>query len=114
LIIPDVNLLLPWAVALGFVRSTTNPRVFQHPIAVAAACDAVEAWLLQPSVMTVHPGRRHADLLFGYMRQLGVAANLTTDAHLAALAVEHQAELHSTDADFHRFRGLRWLNPLAG
>jgi predicted nucleic acid-binding protein len=45
--------------------------------------------------------------------ELGVAGNLTSDAHLAALAIEHQAELVSTDADFARFPGLRWFNPLA-
>jgi predicted nucleic acid-binding protein len=39
--------------------------------------------------------------------------NLVSDAHLAALAVEHGATLHSTDRDFSRFDGLRWENPLA-
>jgi hypothetical protein len=61
----------------------------------------------------LHPGRRHAEILFGLLEALGTAGNLTTDAHLAALAIENQAELHSTDADFARFRGLRWTNPLA-
>jgi hypothetical protein len=56
---------------------------------------------------------RHASILFGLLEALGTAGNLTTDAHLAALAGEHQAELQSTDADFGRFRGLRWVDPLA-
>jgi len=47
------------------------------------------------------------------LREAGVAANLTTDAQIAALAIEHQAEVHSNDADFGRFPGLRWVNPLA-
>ncbi len=38
--------------------------------------------------------------------------DLTTDAHLAALALSHDAVLVSSDADFARFRGLRLLNPL--
>ena len=59
------------------------------------------------------PGARHAEILFGLLESLGTAGNLTTDAHLAALAIEHQAELHSTDADFSRFPGVRWINPLA-
>lgn len=43
----------------------------------------------------------------------GTAGNLTTDAHLAALAIENGAVLCSTDGgDFSRFRGLRWVNPL--
>ncbi|MDO8944662.1 MAG: hypothetical protein Q7U75_15880, partial [Desulfobacterales bacterium] len=52
-------------------------------------------------------------VLFGLREHLGSAGNLTTDAHLAALCIEHQAELHSTDADFARFPGLRWKNPAA-
>ena len=58
-------------------------------------------------------GVRHAELVLGYLREFGTAGNLTTDTHLAALAVEYQAILHTTDADFARFRGLRWKNPLA-
>jgi hypothetical protein len=60
----------------------------------------------------VHPGSRHLDLLpelTGAIRTLG---SLATDLRLAALAIEHQAELCSNDADFARFRGLRWRNPL--
>jgi predicted nucleic acid-binding protein len=61
---------------------------------------------------SLDPGARHAEILFGLLESLGTAGNLTTDAHLAALAIEHQAELHSTDADFARFPGLRWVNPV--
>lgn len=59
-----------------------------------------------------HPGRQPAHFL-DYLALLGTAGNLTTDAQLAALAVEHQAELHSNDSDFARFDGLRWRNPLS-
>ena len=52
-------------------------------------------------------------LLAGYLEPLGTADNITTDAHLAALAIEHGAEVCSADTDFGRFRGLRWTNPLA-
>ena len=103
---------LPWATMLGFVRIATHPRVLDNPLPADAACALVEAWLSQPQVMILHPGERHADLVFGLLRQLGSAGNLTTDAHLAALAMEHQAELNSTDADFARFQGLRYRNPL--
>jgi uncharacterized protein len=105
---------LPWAVALGFIRITTHPRVVAHPLPVTAACAHVAAWLAQPQLFPLHPGDRHAAILFDLLRRLGTAGNLTTDAHLAALAIEHQAELHSTDVDFARFAGLRWRNPLAG
>lgn len=60
----------------------------------------------------LEPSTRHAEVLFGLPESVGTAGNLTTDAHLAALAIDNQAELHSTDADFGRFKGLRWVNPL--
>jgi uncharacterized protein len=104
---------MPWVVMLGFVRVATHRQVFTNPLPVTAACGHVRTWLEQPCVLVVDPGEGHADILFGLLEALGTAANLTTDAHLAALAIERQATLHSTDADFARFSGLRWINPLA-
>jgi toxin-antitoxin system PIN domain toxin len=104
---------LAWAGMLGFIRLTTHRQVFSNPMPVATACAHARAWLTQPQVAIVDPGARHAEILFGLLESLGTAGNLTSDAHLAALAIEHQAELHSTDADFVRFPGLRWVNPLA-
>lgn len=103
---------LCWAVMLGFIRLSTHRSVFKEPLPVAAACSEVRAWLAQPQVMILEPGRRHASILFDLLESLGTAGNLTTDAHLAALAIEHQCELCSTDSDFGRFPGLRWTNPL--
>jgi toxin-antitoxin system PIN domain toxin len=104
---------LPWAVILGFIRLTTNRQIVAHPLTAKAACAHVRAWLGQPYVSIAHPGDRHAEILFGLLERLGTAGNLTTDAHVAAVAIEHQAELHSTDTDFARFAGLRWTNPIA-
>jgi toxin-antitoxin system PIN domain toxin len=104
---------LCWVVMLGFIRLSTHRSVFREPLAVSAACGEVRAWLAQPQVIILEPGRRHASILFDLLEKLGTAGNLTTDAHLAALAIERQCELCSTDADFTRFRGLRWTNPLA-
>lgn len=104
---------LAWVALLGFIRIATHRHVFTNPLSASAACAHARAWLLQPYVSIVHPGDRHAETLFRLLESLGTAGNLTTDAHLAALAIEHQAELHSTDADFKRFAGLRWVNPLA-
>ena len=104
---------LPWAVVLGFIRIATHPGILRNPLGADVACQHAEAWLAQPQVIFLHPGERHAGILFDLLRHLGTAGNLTTDAHLAALAIEHQAELHSTDADFARFPGLRWSNPIA-
>jgi toxin-antitoxin system PIN domain toxin len=98
----------------GFVRLATNPRVLDRPLAVDDALARVEEWLARPHVHFVQPGPRHIEITFGLLRDAGSAANLTTDAQLAALAIEHQGELHSNDADFGRFPRLRWVNPIAG
>lgn len=105
---------LCWAVMLGFLRLTTQRHILREPLRIAEACGEVRAWIAQPAVAVLEPGRRHATIVFDLLERLGTAGNLTTDAHLAALAIEHQCELCSTDADFARFPGLRWTNPLAG
>lgn len=103
---------LAWAAVLGFVRITTHRQILARPLPVSAACSRARAWLSRPYVNVLHPGDHHAEVLFGLLESLGTGGNLTTDAHLAALAIEHQGELHSTDTDFARFPGLRWRNPL--
>ena len=103
---------LAWVVLLAFIRLTTSPRVFQSPLSTSEALDLVDSWLAQPCVTVVHPTSRHAPVLRDLLEPLGTAGNLTTDAHLAALTIEHGAELCSTDRDFSRFSGLRWADPL--
>jgi toxin-antitoxin system PIN domain toxin len=103
---------LTWVVILGFIRITTHRTVLENPLPVKSACAHARSWLMQPQVAIIHPGDRHAETLFGFLETVGSAGNLTTDAHLAAVAIEYQAELHTTDADFSRFPGLRWVNPL--
>lgn len=97
----------------GFVRLASNPRVLDRPLPVAEALAHVEEWLARPHVHFVQPGPRHLEIAFGLLRQAGAAANLTTDAQLAAVAIEHQGEVHSNDGDFGRFPQLRWVNPIA-
>lgn len=105
-----VGLALP--VLFGFVRIATNPRAYRDPLTVAEALGCVEGWLGRPHVRPLLGGARHVELSFGLLRAVGAAANLTTDAQIAALAIEHQAEVHTADADFARFPGVRWSNPL--
>ena len=97
----------------GFIRMATNPRIVRPPIGADAAIAHVESWLARPQVDMLHPGPRHEEICFRLLRELGTAGDLTTDAQLAALAIENNAELHSADTDFGRFSGLRWVNPLA-
>jgi toxin-antitoxin system PIN domain toxin len=101
-----------WSVLLGFLRISTNPVVLERPLSTGDALDYVDGWLGQPVAEVVHPTHRHASILRDLLDPLGAAGNLASDAHLAALAIEHGAELCSRDADFSRFAGLRWSNPL--
>jgi toxin-antitoxin system PIN domain toxin len=96
----------------GFIMVATNPRILDHPMTVDHAVTQAEKWLSRRQVSFLVPGPRHLEIAFGLLRGLGAAGNLTTDAQLAALAIEHQAEVHSNDADFARFPQLRWVNPL--
>jgi uncharacterized protein len=102
-----------WVVLLAFVRVSTNPRVFEKPLPASDAFEIVDGWLVQPCTTIVDPTDRHLAFLQDLLEPLGTAGNLTTDAHLAALAIEHGAELCSSDADFARFPGLRWTDPLS-
>jgi toxin-antitoxin system PIN domain toxin len=102
----------PWNVLLAFLRLTTRPGLFPNPLPPGTAFDLLASWLDQPSATIVHPGPRHLTVLRDLLAPLGTGGNLTSDGHLAALAIEHGAQLCSTDTDFARFRGLKWRNPL--
>jgi toxin-antitoxin system PIN domain toxin len=102
---------LPWVTILGFIRISTQRRIINHPMFPQDAIKHVRSWLALPNVDVISPGDEHADILFQLIEDAGTAGDLTTDAHLAALAIEHSGQLVSTDADFARFRGLRWFNP---
>lgn len=102
---------LAWAALLGFVRITTHRRIVARPLTVAGVMARIEAWLQLPQFHIVQPSDMHFARLRVELERLGAAANLTTDAHLAVLAMERGYVLFSTDADFGRFPGLRWENP---
>jgi uncharacterized protein len=103
---------LAWSVVLAFLRATTKKGVLVRRLTIESACSLVEGWLHHPSVSIAHPGPDHARILFRLLKESEAAGDLTGDAHLAALAMEHDAELVSFDNDFARFRGLRWKSPL--
>lgn len=108
----EVPVGISWAVAFGFVRLVTHPSVLTDPLVPGLALDRVEKWLERPHVQVVDPGPRHLSIVRGLFDATGLAGGLTTDTHLAALAIEYRAEIHSNDRDFDRFPGLRWRNPL--
>ncbi|MES1156628.1 MAG: TA system VapC family ribonuclease toxin [Alphaproteobacteria bacterium] len=103
---------LPWASLLAFLRVTTNPRIHATPAAIEEATAQVEEWLALEPVWIPEPSARHAEIMMDLLRTTGATGNLISDAHLAAIALEHGLTLCSTDSDFARFPGLRWLNPL--
>jgi uncharacterized protein len=104
---------VPWAVVIGFVLLVTHPAVLEQPLVPGAALARVRQWFAREHVQSLDPGPRHLVILETLFERTGVGGNLTTDTHLAALAIEHQCELHSNDTDFARFPGLRWHNPLS-
>lgn len=101
-----------WVVLLAFLRISTRPGIFSQPLSAAQSLDIVESWIEQPCATIIHPGDAHSRILRDLFSAFGTAGNITSDAHLAALAIEHGAELCSCDSDFSRFPGLRWQNPL--
>ena len=104
---------LCWTVLSAFIRIGTNPRVFEHPLSLEQALARVQSWLDQPCTRVVRPTERHWTVFKQMLANGQAVANLVTDAHLAALAIEHGCELASTDADFARFPKLKWRNPLS-
>ncbi len=102
---------LAWVVILAFLRIATRHGWSRKPLSIEVAFNLVQGWLDHPSVSIIHPGPEHGLILRRLLQEAGTAGNLTTDAHLAALAIEYDAELVSADNDFTQFRGLHWKNP---
>jgi len=102
---------LAWIVVLGFLRLTTRTGIAPNPLSIEEALEVVREWLDHPAVSILQPGPQHAHILRTLLLKTGAGGNLTTDAHLAALAIEHGAQLCSFDHDFGRFPGLTWSKP---
>ncbi|QDP97830.1 type II toxin-antitoxin system VapC family toxin [Microlunatus elymi] len=88
-----------WSTILGFVRICTNPAAMQHPLTVEQAFDAVQSWLASPKAVVLEPTARHLMIMKGLLVERGTAANLTSDAHLAALAIEYGGSVATFDRD---------------
>ena len=104
---------LPWSTLWAFLRIATSARIWRNPKSAQEAFEIMRGWLAQPGVLIVQPGARHAELLEALVREHRATGPLLSDAVLAALALENGAVLASSDRDFSRFPGLRWINPLA-
>lgn len=102
-----------WNVLIGFLRISTRPSL-QTALTVEQAFEFLNLWLTATNARIIKPGPRHFDLLHNLLAATGTGGDLVSDAHLAAIAIEHDAEVYSNDSDFDRFPGLRWRNPLQG
>lgn len=100
-----------WLVLLAFLRLSTKPGLFPSPLPVDGALQRVQDWLAQPTSVILEPTVQHAQVLRSLLLQVGTGGNLTSDAHLAALAVEHRGTVVTYDNDFGRFAGVRWIRP---
>jgi toxin-antitoxin system PIN domain toxin len=100
-----------WIGLLAFLRLSTRSGIFPRPLAADDALQVIERWLGHPRSQVIHPGERHAQILGRLLRAAGTAGNLTTDAHLAALAIEHGVMIVTFDRDFARFEGVQWTVP---
>jgi uncharacterized protein len=101
-------------VVFGFLRVGTNARVFHKPLAPSEASSHIRSWFAQPVVQLLAPGADHTERVLTLLQSLGTGGNLVTDAQIAAAAIENEAILHTSDADFIRFPNLRWFNPISG
>jgi toxin-antitoxin system PIN domain toxin len=95
----------------GFLRVVTHPRIFKTPTPLADALEFVEALRTQPQAVEVSPGHRHWDIFTMLAEGASARGNLIPDAYLAAIAIESGSDWISTDGDFARFPGLRWIDP---
>jgi uncharacterized protein len=102
-----------WIVLLAFLRLSTKTGLFPRPLTVEGALARVRAWIDQPPSLVLEPTPRHFDILSGLVNGVGAGANLVNDAHLAALALEHNGRVVTYDSDFGRFAGVRWQPPAA-
>ncbi len=103
-----------WITLMAFVRVATNKRIFTKSYSTNEAFEVVENWLSAPGSLILTPGDEHLTIVKRLAHESGVYGATLTDAHIAALAIEHGVPLATTDNDFKSFKGLKLLNPIAG
>jgi toxin-antitoxin system PIN domain toxin len=103
---------LPGIVLFGFIRHATNPAVLSPPMTFEGVKSVVSGWLKLPHVRLLGVTKEHVDLVLDLLEVSGLKSKLVPDAQLAAWAKSEGAVLHSSDEDFHKFSGIRWINPI--
>lgn len=106
----EEEIAIAWVVVLGFLRITTNCKW----LTVGEALEKMQRFLATPNIVMVSPGESHFSILASQLEKLGSGGNLTTDVHLAALAIEHGATVAThNEKDFKKFDYVDWFNPIA-
>lgn len=103
---------LSWQVITAFLRISTNPRAFPQPFDLLEAIDIVDEWIELPNIKIITPSAVHWKIFQDLITEGQTKAALMMDAHLAALAIEHDTTLATTDSDFQKFSKLKTINPL--
>lgn len=104
---------LPWQIITAFIRIGTNRRIFDVPLTAGEAEKTVDLLLQHPLVQIISPTNRHWKLFSKMLKEEKIVGDLIMDAHLAVLAIEHNAVIATTDRDFSRFTDyIKLINPL--
>lgn len=107
------SIRIPWTVVHAFLRVMTARRMARTPISISVAMDTVDEWFGSGAMSIIDPGPRYWTILRRISVEAQVSGAIFSDAHLAAIALEYDATLCTTDSDFARFPSLRLTNPLA-
>jgi len=103
---------LPWQTISAFLRIITNRQLRGDSLTMEEAAAIVDEWAALPVVRFLSAGERH----WGHFKRMlvdgKVSGPMTSDAELAAVTMENAGVLYTTDRDFARFPGLKWVNPL--
>ncbi len=104
---------LTYPVLFAFVRVGTKTPAYATPMSVPEAARVVSSWLDRRSVRVLREDAQHFERVIALLVEAGSSGgNLVTDAQIAAIAIAHQATVHTNDRDFQRFKGLKTFYPL--
>jgi toxin-antitoxin system PIN domain toxin len=102
-----------WLTIVAFLRLTANPKIFPAPLSIDQALRRIDLWLQRDHIHIVAAGPRHWPIYSKLVRDGALRGNSLNDAHLAAIAMENDWVLCSSDTGFAHYAGLRWFNPLS-
>jgi uncharacterized protein len=103
---------LPWQTISAFLRIITNRQLRGERLTMEEAAEIIDEWAALPVVHLLSAGERHWAHFKRMLVDGKVSGPMTSDAELAAVTMENAGVLYTTDRDFARFPGLKWVNPL--